>query len=73
MAHPEGKRATEEERERPEPGVGTDPARTPQEDDDGHHRVVSPDEEKVREHEREQEERRENETEEEQADRIKRA
>ena len=71
MARPDAERTAEEESADAQPGIGTDPARTPQEDGNGTHRVVAPDEEKVKEHECEQKERRENETPEERAERVK--
>lgn len=74
MTHPGGERTTEKKSEDPQPAVGTDPERSPQEGEDGgRHRVVAPDAEEVKEHERERRERRQHETPEEGAERTKSA
>lgn len=71
MSDPDAEHTAEEEGKSPKPEVGTDPGRTPQDDDDGPHRVVSPDEEQVEEAERERKEKEDDESPEEHAERIK--
>lgn len=71
MARHDAERDAQEESEGAKPSVGTDPMRSPEEQHSEHHRVVSPDEEKVEEAQDDETER--GETEEERAERVKNA